>query len=128
MHKERINPPGTAFPGMSQAIRCGGWLTVSGQVSLVEGQVVGVGDPLAQARQCFSNLCNVLRSAEARLDQVVMLRGYLTHREAYDGYAQVKSELFGDIAPAGTVVIVADLLLDGLLMELEAVAWLGEES
>ena len=102
MHKEAINPLGTAFPGMSQAIRCGGWLTVSGQVSMVDGQVVGVGDSLAQARQCFNNLCNVLQSADARLDQVVMLRGYLTHREVYGSYAQVKSELFGDLAPAGT--------------------------
>ena len=51
---ERFDPPGMRFAGMSQAVRCGEWITVSGQVALKDGQVVGVGDARAQAQQCFN--------------------------------------------------------------------------
>ena len=123
---ERFDPPGMRFPGMSQAVRCGDWITVSGQVALKDGQVVGVGDPDAQARQCFANIESVLSEAGASLKDVVQLRCYLTDASAYQDYAKVKGMLFQDNTPVSTTVIINALLMPGLLMEVEAVAWMGK--
>ena len=120
---QKVNPPGLAFPAMSQAIRMGERVLVSGQVALKDGQVTGIGDAEAQARQCFANIDASLRAAGATLDQVVRVRCYLTGAEAYPGYAKVRQELFGNIQPCSTAVIVQGLLLPGLLMEVEAEAW-----
>ena len=123
---ERFDPPGMRFPGMSQAVRCGEWITVSGQVALKDGQVVGIGDAAAQARQCFANIEAALAEAGASLDDVVSLRCYLVESAAYEGYAQVKSMLFQDKSPASTTVIISALLIPALLIEVEAVAWMGK--
>lgn len=120
---ERCNPPGMAFPGMSQAIRCGDWVTVSGQVALRDGQVVGPGDAAEQARQCFANIAAALAAAGAMMEHVTNLRCYLTTKSAYAGYAAVKNALFADHPPCSTAVIVAELLLPDLLMEVEATAY-----
>ena len=102
---------------MSQAVRCGEMIFVSGQVALKDGQVVGVGDPAAQARQCFTNIAAVLAEADATLGDVVSVRCYLTDKAAYSGYAEVKNAIFADHPPASTTVVVAALLLADLLME-----------
>jgi 2-iminobutanoate/2-iminopropanoate deaminase len=120
---QRFDPPGAQFAGMSQAVRCGDWIMVSGQIALKDGRVTGVDDPVAQARQCFLNIESVLVEAGARLEDVVRVRCYLTDKTAYSGYAEVKSALFGDRPPASTTVIIDALLLPDLLMEIEAVAW-----
>lgn len=132
----RIDPPGMRFAGMSQGVRCGDLLLISGQVALRDGQVVGGDDAAAQAEQCFANIEAVLAAGGGALANVVSLRCYLTRRDAYGGYAAAKNARFGS-APSGsappgtappcsTVVIVAGLLMPDLLMEVEAVAWLGD--
>ncbi len=115
---------GVVQPGLSQAVRVGSIVTVSGQVAFLEDltTVVGEGDSEAQARQCFANLERVLRDGGARLGDVVRLNGYLTSADHYRGYAAVKNRLFADISPASTVVIVSALLDPRLLMEIEAIA------
>lgn len=120
---ERCNPPDMAFPAMSQAVRCGDWILVSGQVALRDGKVVGVGDAAAQARQCFANIEAALQAAGAALADVVNLRCYLTDSAAYAGYGEVKKALFSALPPASTAVIVKALLLPELLMEIEATAF-----
>lgn len=123
---ERFDPPGMRFAGMSQAVRCGEWIIVSGQVALKDGQVVGVGDARAQAQQCFANIEAALLEAGASLTDIVSLRCYLTDKSAYEGYADIKNVLFKDKSPASTTIIISALLIPALLMEVEAVAWMGQ--
>lgn len=125
MSIERIDPPGARFAGMSQGCEAGGWLHVSGQVALREGVVVGIDDPAAQARQCFDNIEAVLRAAGLEARHVVKLTCFLVDKSAYAGFAEVRNRRFADHPPASSVVIVKELLLPGLLMEIEAVAWRG---
>ena len=120
----RVDPPGMKFAGMSQAVKCGDFILVSGQVALAQGKVVGIGDAADQARQCFANIQTVLEAADAALADVVSLRCYLTSKGAYEGYAEVKNALFAERPPASTTVIVKELLLPDLLMEVEATAWI----
>lgn len=119
----KLNPAGMAFPGMSQGAQAGDFILVSGQVALKDGKPVGIGDPAEQARQCFANIEAILGEAGAKLSDIVHLRCFLVGQDSYAGYAAVKSALFKDIAPCSTGVIVAGLLIPGLVMEVEAVAW-----
>jgi enamine deaminase RidA (YjgF/YER057c/UK114 family) len=123
MSIERVDPEGMRFSGMSQATVADGWIHVSGQVALAGGALVGADDPAAQAEQCFANILAVLASAGAGPEHVVKLVCYLTERSAYGGFAAVRNRIFTAHPPASSVVIVKELLVPGLLMEVEAVAW-----
>ncbi|MFF1460962.1 RidA family protein [Streptomyces sp. NPDC058330] len=106
----------------------GWWVALSGQVALDErGEVVGAGDPLAQARQVFENLRRCLAAAGATFDDVVKLTYYVTDtaflpavREARDAFVDVERP------PASTAVQVAALFRPELLVEVEAFAVLPE--
>lgn len=120
--RQYLNPPGQAFPGVSQGVVAGDTIHVSGQVALKDGSVVGIGDAAVQAQQCFANIEAVLGLAGATLKDVVALRCYLVDGSSYPAYASVKNALFTEDPPCGTTVIVSGLLLPELLMEIEAVA------
>ena len=125
MGKEAIEPdPTRSLPGMSQPVRVGDTIYLSGQVAFDgQGEVVGRGDARAQASQCFANIRSVLETAGAQLSDVVKLTCFLVDGDDFGGYAEVKKALFVEgIAPASTTVIVKGLLIAGLMMEIEAVA------
>ncbi|MDH6279856.1 RidA family protein [Prescottella agglutinans] len=123
-----FNPPHLTFPGMSQAVRCGGLVVVSGQVALGhDGRVVS-GDPGAQAEQCFANLDAALRLAGVSSTDVVKLVCYLTDASYFGAYSAARKRRFGDLAPAGTTVVVAGLLDPMMLMEVEAWAVVRQPS
>lgn len=109
--------------GMSQAVRIGSHVHVSGQVAWsAPGQVAGIGDTRAQAQQAFANLADLLVRAGSGLADVVALRCFLTPDAVFDDYRDVKAALFPDAGPASTTVVVAALLDERLLVEIEAVA------
>ena len=120
---ERFDPPGMQFPGMSQAVGCGEFVLVSGQVALREGKIVCIGDPSGQAEQCFANIDATLAEAGLTLADIVSLRCYLTSQDAYKAYAAVKNRLFGNNPPTATALVVQALVLPDLLVEVEAIAW-----
>jgi enamine deaminase RidA (YjgF/YER057c/UK114 family) len=114
------------FPGMSQAVRAGELIVLSGQVALDEtGAVVGVGDPAAQAEQCFANIERLLELGGSSLRDVVKLTCFLADGAAYPAYAEAKRRRFAEDAPAGTAVVVQALLDDRFLLEVEAIAVVG---
>jgi enamine deaminase RidA (YjgF/YER057c/UK114 family) len=123
--KEAIEPdPARILPGMSQAVRVGDTVYLSGQVAFgADGQVVGIGDARAQAVQCFANIRSVLKTAGAELSDVVKLTCFLVDGDDFGAYAEVKKSLFtGGVAPASTTIIIKGLLIPGLVMEIEAIA------
>jgi enamine deaminase RidA (YjgF/YER057c/UK114 family) len=110
-------------PGMSQAVRKGRHVLLSGQVALDEsGNMVGEGDAAAQCEQIFRNIERLLSKAGASLDDVDQLTCNLTERDAFPAYSALKRRIFPDSAPAGTSVIVAGLLDPRFLLEVEVVA------
>ena len=125
--KQIIDPtPGGAPPSISQAIRVGDTVYVSGQVAFgANGEIVGVGDAAAQAEQCFKNLAAVLEAGGASLSDVVKLTNYFTSADYFPAYRDVKQRLFPKDPPASTSVVVAALLHPDFMMEVEAVAIVG---
>lgn len=105
-------------------VRAGDWLVVSGQVGIVDGQLVpgGLEDEL---RQAIANLSGLLEREGASLADVTKTTVFLRHLGSdYPKMNEVYVELFGDHRPARSAVGVADLPL-GALVEVEAWAHVG---
>ena len=108
---------------LSQAIRMGNAIYVSGQVALDEdGKVVGEGDMRAQTRQVFKNMETVLGVAGASLEDVVKITVFTTDLSRLGETHEVRAEVLPKPAPASTAVEIKALLYPELLVEIEAVA------
>ncbi len=108
---------------ISQAIRAGNLLFVSGQAAIDQaGQVVGAGDFDAQAVQVFNNLRAVLQAGGSDLDRVVKVTIYVTHMGVFPKILELRKRYFSAPYPADTIVEVRALGLPELMLEIEAVA------
>jgi enamine deaminase RidA (YjgF/YER057c/UK114 family) len=107
--------------GFSRALRVGDRVWVSGT-----GPVWPDGacppDAGSQARRCFAIIEAALRDAGAMVADVVRTRMFLTSAADADAVAAAHSELFADIRPAATMVVVAALLDPRWKVEIEAEA------
>lgn len=123
MHHRINQSDQMTFPGLSQLVRVGDLVVLSGQAAFDdEGNLVGENDPVAQAEQCFENISRLLQMAGGSTDDVVKLTCYLTDKTVYPAYAQAKRRYLGPNAPAGTALVVNALLRDDFLLEVEAMA------
>lgn len=109
----------------SQAIRCGQFLYLSGQVALdpASGQLVGE-DVQAQTHRVFQNIQAVLQSAGASLTAVVKTTVFLANMSDFQAMNAVYASYFaetGQPAPARSTVAVAELPRKALV-EVECVA------
>jgi 2-iminobutanoate/2-iminopropanoate deaminase len=129
MALERITPDGVAQPigPFVNAVRAGKLLFISGQVAYgADGQIVGVGDPEAQAVQVMENLGANLRAAGADFADVAKVTVFLTNMEHRSQIARVRERYFGGSNPASTLVQVSALVHPDLLLEIEAIAVLPD--
>ncbi|MFB7676487.1 RidA family protein [Kitasatospora purpeofusca] len=119
-------PPGVApGTGYTQVVTAAGRLVaVSGQVAFdARRQLVGEGDPGAQARQVFENLRRCLAAAGADFSHVVKLTYFLTDIAHMPAVREARDEAFGELPlPASSAMQVAALFLPEVLIEIEALA------
>ena len=119
-----VAPDGVAAGrGYSQVVTGRGRLVVvSGQVAQDEnGELVGAGDPAAQARQVFENLHRCLAQAGAAFGDVVKLTFFVLDVADLPAVRQARDAVIGTAwQPAGTAVQVAALFAPGYLLEVEA--------
>ncbi len=113
-------------PSYVAAIRAGDTLYLAGQVGRdAQGNIVGPGDAVAQARQVYANIGRVLAAAGAGWGDVVKVTTYLVDRADSPGVSQVRFEHFGDHRPPHTGLIVAGLGSPELRVEVDIIAFLG---
>jgi len=106
--------------GFSRAVRVGAYVSVGGTAPIdADGKTVGVGDPAAQARQCFEIIRVALAAAGASLEDVVRTRMLLTDIGDWQAVAAVRGEYFEDIRPVDTVMAVSRFVEPEWLVEVE---------
>jgi 2-iminobutanoate/2-iminopropanoate deaminase len=106
----------------SQAIRAGGLVFVSGQLSLQPGSAELVGKGIEeQTEQVFANLRAILEEAGSGLDRIVKTTVYLRDLADFRGMNEVYARHVGDAPPARATLEVA-ALPSGALVEIDAIA------
>ncbi|MEX2691881.1 RidA family protein [Rhizobium mongolense] len=123
MHTRR-NPSGNEPATYSQGIEVRGGgrtLYISGQIGVDE-----VGDVLpgiaAQSDAVFINLRAVLKEAGMTFEDLVKTTVFLTNRDDFPTFAEIRKAHLGHAKPSSTLVIVSGLVRPDLLVEVEGVA------
>ena len=125
MARERVSS-GTPFEqvaGYSRAIRVGRTVHVSGTTATdQEGRVLAKGDAADQTRIILKRIETALIEVESKLTDIVRTRIYEVDEN--DCYRVMKShgDIFKDIRPATTLVVVKSLVDPEMLVEIEALA------
>ena len=115
----RQNLPGTSpyepIIGFSRAVRIGNTIHVSGTGPVGADEA----DAAGQTRQILTIAEAILERAGASFNDVVRTRMYLTHAADWEAVGRVHGEIFADIRPAATMVVVAQLLNPTWRVEIE---------
>ena len=113
---------------LSQAIRVGDLLFVSGQAGYDEHGYVVEGDFDAQAAQAFANLERALRACGSSLCEVVKVTIFVTDMAAnFPAVVERRRRHFTPPYPADSIVEVAGLYTPEAQIEIEAIAVVGGE-
>jgi enamine deaminase RidA (YjgF/YER057c/UK114 family) len=110
--------------GFSRALRAGDRVLVSGTGPIWEDGSCDP-DPEVQARRCLEIVAAALVQAGAAPADVVRTRMYLTNAEYADAVGRAHAELFADVRPAATMVVVAGFVDPRWKVEIEAEAIVG---
>lgn len=110
--------------GFSRAVRVGDRVMVAGTAPIWPDDFVDP-DPGTQARRCLEIMLEALRGAGGAPADVVRTRMFITDAGIADVVGQAHGEVFGEIRPAATMVVVEGLLDPRWLVEMELEAVLS---
>ena len=111
--------------GFSRVVAAGPFVIVSGTTSVdPDGVVLGM-SPYEQAIEIFRKISHELERAGASLSDVIQTRMYVTDISRGEEVGRAHGDVFGEIRPLATMVEVNALIDPRMLVEIEAVAYLG---
>jgi enamine deaminase RidA (YjgF/YER057c/UK114 family) len=115
--------------GYSRVVRVGNIVHVAGTTATNpdgSGQVVGVGNMYAQARQTLENISAALAKAGVPLECVVRTRMFVTDISLQDEAGRAHGEFFREILPVASMIGVSALVHPDMLIEIEVEAIIPE--
>ena len=116
-----------AVAGYSRAVRAGPLVFVSGTTATgADGELLGIGDAYEQARQALRNVEDALARAGAGLADVVQTRMFVTDISRFEQVGRAHAECFAETPPSTSMVEVSRLVDPRMLVEIEAIAYVGE--
>ncbi len=126
--KKIVRPPALSPPRGDYShgivVSAGRFLFIAGQTAVgKEGQIVGVGDIDAQARQVYENIGAILAEAGMTFANLVKMTTFVTDVSFRGKVSEVRRQYLQGDFPANTLVVVKGLAEAEYLLEIEAVAW-----
>ena len=127
---ETIQPEGWASPkGYANGMRVDGRLYIGGQIGWNAAQVFEAHDFVGQMEQALANIVAIVRAAGGEPRHITRLTWYVTDKKEYLARQRevgaAYRRVMGRHVPVMTMVIVAGLVEDEALVEIEANAELG---
>jgi enamine deaminase RidA (YjgF/YER057c/UK114 family) len=121
-HMTRTNFAGSSpyepIIGFSRAVRIGNVVHVSGTAPVGAEEL----SAYEQTRTALALIGKALTQAGAGFEHVVRTRMYITHAEDWEDVGRAHGEIFSNIRPAATMVVVKELLNPRWRVEIEAEA------
>jgi 2-iminobutanoate/2-iminopropanoate deaminase len=117
-----------AEPPYSLALEARGsrLLFISGQLPQAsDGALVGKGDFEAQAVQVLTNIKALVEASGGHLSDVAKLTMFVTSREFFPKFFEIRRRFFSEPYPAASAIVVAGLASPDWLVEIEAIAVLN---
>ncbi|TXS50969.1 RidA family protein [Streptomyces sp. t39] len=109
--------------GYSRAVELpNGLVLVSGCTSVVGGEI-SAGSPYEQTLTAFGVAVDALKQLGLGAADVVRTRMYITHARDIDDVGRAHKELFGDVRPAASMLIVSGFVDPSLVVEVEVEAY-----
>ena len=127
-----VNPDSVCAPlgrySQLARVKAGELLILGGQLAADgDGDIVGKGDVVAQVRQVYKNIGNILESAGATFGNVVQFTTYLVGRDLVEPFLEERNKIVDrlypdDDFPPSTLLIVDGLQTEEMLCEVVAIA------
>jgi len=127
MQGRRLIASGSPFEpviGFSRAVVDGRHVTVSGTAPVMPDGADPPPDAYGQTRRVLEIIVAALADAGAGPEHVVRTRTYLTNADDWEEVGRAHGEVFSEIRPASTMVVVAAFLDPRWVVEMEADALL----
>ncbi|MGE8401891.1 MAG: RidA family protein [Delftia tsuruhatensis] len=107
---------------LSQGIRFGELLFISGQAGAGDDGRIVPGGFLAQGRQAFANLRRALEAGGSSLKDVIKVTIFVTDMGHFDEVVALRREFFEAPYPADTIAQIQALYDPAAMIEIEAIA------
>lgn len=114
--------PNEDLAGYARVVRSGDLVWVAGTTATAGDQVLAPGDMYQQSRVTLEKIRGFLADAGVSLADVVQTRAYLTRADGFRAFAQAHREVFAEVRPVNTTVVVSALAHPDMLVEIEALA------
>lgn len=107
---------------LSQGIKFGNLLFVSGQAGAADNGKIVDGGFRAQGEQAFANLRRALEAGGSRLEDVVKVTIFVTDMGHFDDVVALRRKYFTAPYPADTIAEIKALYDPAAMIEIEAIA------
>lgn len=111
--------------GYSRAVKVRNHIEVAGTTAVKNAIVQHPGDPYLQTKYILQIISQVLKEADASMNDVVRTRIYVTDISHWKLIGKAHGEVFSKIKPASTMVEVSALIDPEILVEIEVTAILS---
>ncbi len=117
-----------AVGAYSQATVAGGWVFCSGQIGLdPDSGALVPGGVVAEAKQIMQNLGAVLEAAGGSFEDVVKCSIFLADMGDFGAVNEIYAATFEGMEPPARACVAVKTLPKNVQVEIEAIAYLGED-
>lgn len=113
--------------GYCRALQAGDFIAVTGTAPIdSHGFVYSTGDPLKQTLRCLEIIEEALNKFDAGREDIIRTRLFVTDIGRWEEYGEAHRQFFLQHRPTTTMVEVKRLIMPGMLVEIEADAYVGQ--